>query len=109
MVEKLYKKKHITAKTADEAKIQFDDFLNTTVVQHQDQFMSFDYSKQRLYHFFLTFLHKNEKLKDLWGIMIFSFTLSHGQSEIERGFSVDKEIVVENLLLYVQKESPTTT
>ena len=30
--------------------------------------------------------------------MIFSFTLSRGQSEIERGFSVNKEIVVENLL-----------
>jgi len=30
-------------------------------------------------------------------VMICVFTISHGQSHIERGFSVNKEITIENL------------
>ena len=40
-------------------------------------------------------MHKNDKF--LWKVCIFAFTLSHGQSQIERGFSINKEIVIENL------------
>ena len=30
-------------------------------------------------------------------VFIFIFTLSHGQSQVERGFSINNEIVIENL------------
>ena len=33
----------------------------------------------------------------MWKVFIFIFTLLHGQSQVERGFSVNKEIVIENL------------
>ena len=33
----------------------------------------------------------------MWKVFIFLFTLSHGQSQVERGFSINKEIVIENL------------
>ena len=92
IVEKLYQKGHLRAKAAYDKKVQFIDFANTVVVQHRKQFLNFDYSKQRLHHFCHTFLNRNEKYKDFWGMM--SSTLSHGQSEIERGFSVNKETVI---------------
>ena len=33
----------------------------------------------------------------MWKVFIFFLTLSHGQSPVERGFSINKEIVIENL------------
>ena len=33
----------------------------------------------------------------MWKVFIFIFTLSHGLSQVERGFSIIKEIVIENL------------
>ena len=33
----------------------------------------------------------------MWKVFIFIFTLPHGQSQVKRGFSINKEIVIENL------------
>ena len=33
----------------------------------------------------------------MWKVFIFIFTLSHVQSQVERGFSINKEIVIKNL------------
>ena len=33
----------------------------------------------------------------MWKVFIFIFTLSNGQSQVERGFGINKEIVIENL------------
>ena len=33
----------------------------------------------------------------MWKVFIFIFTLSRGQSQVERVFSINKEIVIENL------------
>ena len=33
----------------------------------------------------------------MWKVFIFIFTLSYGQSQVERGFSINREIVIENL------------
>ena len=52
---------------------------------------------QHLDKFYSEFLHKNQHYKSTWKVFIFTFTLSHGQSQVERGFSINKEIVIENL------------
>ena len=51
---------------------------------------------QRLDKFYGKLLHKNQQYKSMWKFF-FIFTLSHGQSQVERGFSINKEIVIENL------------
>ena len=33
----------------------------------------------------------------MWKVFIFIFTLSHRQSQVDRDFSINKEIVIENL------------
>ena len=38
-----------------------------------------------------------KKFDRLWNISKLSFTSSHGQAAVKRGFSVNKEILVENL------------
>ena len=58
---------------------------------------SFNVSKQRLDKFYGEFLHKNQQYKSMWKVFIFIFTLSHRQSQVDRDFSINKKIVIENL------------
>ena len=39
----------------------------------------------------------NTKFRKCWDVFRLVFTLSHGQAAVERGFSVNKELLVENL------------
>ena len=38
-----------------------------------------------------------DKYKDLWEVRVIIFTISRGQSQIQRGFSINKEVTIENL------------
>ena len=42
-------------------------------------------------------MHGNTKFKKCWDVVKLVFTLSHGQAAVERGFSVNKEPLVEKL------------
>ena len=42
-------------------------------------------------------MHGNTKFRKCWDVFKLVFTLSHGQASIEKGFSVNKELLVENL------------
>ena len=97
VVDKLFKHQQLNNKEADEAKLQFEKFVTNYVPQHSNKFNSFNVSMQHLDKFYGEFLHKNQQYKSMWKIFIFIFALSHGQSQVERGFSINKEIVIENL------------
>ena len=43
------------------------------------------------------YLHRNKKYQDFWYVCKVIFVLPHGQSSIERGFSVNKDLLVESL------------
>ena len=47
--------------------------------------------------FFAVHLSGEDQYKDLWLICKLVFILSHGQSNIERGFSVNKEVLDDNM------------
>ena len=59
-------------------------------------FLNFDYTKDRLDVFFSEMLETNKSYQDVWNIFKMVFLLSHGQASIERGFSVNKHLLVEN-------------
>ena len=61
-----------------------------------EQREKFNYKEDRIDTFFANFI-SNDDFKDLWQICKLIFVLSHGQSNIERGFSVSKEVLQENL------------
>ena len=96
LVDKLYNLKWITAKDADEAKEYFK-FITAVQNEHKDAFLTFDESKVRLDSFFCDFMHGNTKFRKCWDLFKLIFTLSHGQAAVERGFLVNKELLVENL------------
>ena len=42
-------------------------------------------------------MEKDKRFTDLWTVCIFAFVLAHGQSQAERGFNINKAMLVENL------------
>ena len=94
---KQFADKRLTSNESEDAKSQFDDFLSTEVVLNREKFLAFDVIGERLDTFLGLYLHKNTKYASLWKVMIFAFTLTHGQSQVERGFNINSDIVVENL------------
>ena len=97
LADKLFSGQWISARIADEAKQQFDEFLDSVANEHRDKFLNFDYKKDRLDQFLGLLVHRNKKYAAFWVLCKIVFTLSHGQSAVERGFSVNKELLVENL------------
>ena len=97
LVERLCKLKWLNADEADDAKRQYDEFVDTECPKHQEKFASFDKSCDSVDVFLSNFLHKNQAYKVFWKVCSIIFVLSHGQSAVERGFSVNKELLLENL------------
>ena len=89
-VEKLLKYKQLNNKETDEDKLQFEEFVTNHVPWHSSKFNSFNVSLQRLDKLYGEFLHKNQQYKLMWKVFIFIFTLTNGQSQVERGFSINK-------------------
>ena len=54
-----------------------------------------DWKVGQLDKFLGAFLHKNEKFSEFWEVCKIVFVLSHGQSAIDHGISVNKDLVVE--------------
>ena len=46
--------------------------------------------------FLVEFTAKNKEFKRFWFVCKIVYTLSHGQSQVERYFNIYKEILVEN-------------
>ena len=81
--DKLYKHKRLSSVEADGANTQYDDFLRSICVLN--------------YLFLGVFMNKKSKFNDLWKVCKLIFVLSHGQSQSERGFNINKEMLIENL------------
>ena len=62
-----------------------------------DSLKTFDRNKQRLDEFYHSVLSEKEELVDLWKIVQMVLVVSHGQANIERGFSVNDDFLVPNL------------
>ena len=67
--------------------------MNGTVPKNREKFEGFFNSNNG----YIEFLARNEEFKWFRFVCKIIFTLSHGQSQVERGFNVNKEILVENL------------
>lgn len=54
-------------------------------------------TQERLDVFYAEIMHGNSKFKSCWKVFKLVFTLSHGQASVERGFSINKELLTDNL------------
>ena len=72
---------------------QYRKFVSD-VKQYCEKFVSFRVGEDRLDHFLYEELIEKREFEDLWTLFRQQLTLSHGQASVERGFSVNKDIVV---------------
>ena len=97
MCDQLYDKKFLKSNEADDL-WQNQSFLDDIVMENRKLFIAFDYRKESVDLFLGQFLHGNEHYKFMRKVMVFVFTLPHGQSQIERGFNINKEIIIEDMI-----------
>ena len=98
LVDVLFRKKRLSAKSADNCKQQYDEFLEDVQFKHKENSLKFNYLTNRLDDFLCPFLADEKKYENLCYVCKIVMILSHGQSSIERGFSINKEILDNNLL-----------
>ena len=89
VVHKLCTVNHINSKKADNAKLQLEEFQSQVKFQSQAQlrFIKISFLALAMLKSFGSFFHeylKGNKYKDLWEVMVIVFTISHGQSQIEK-------------------------
>ena len=63
----------------------------------------YDANSKRIDDFVGSYVHENSKYRKCWKIIMLVYVLPHGQSVAERGFSINKEVKVENLSLISQQ------
>ena len=97
IVELMHEKGHWSAKEGEDAKYQFDDLIDNMAQKNFELFSGFDWGKDHLDDFYGQWLNKNKTYSSLWKVLIFSFVLSHGQSEIECWFNINDNLLVVNL------------
>ena len=97
IVELMDEKGHLSAKEGNDAKYQSNDFIDNITQKNFELSSGFDWGKDHLDNFYGQWLNKNKTYSSLWKVLILSFVLSHGQSEIECGFNINDNLLVENL------------
>ena len=97
LIDLLFEHKRLTNNEANDAKNQYEDFLATAVGVNKDYFREFEFTNARIDDFFSFYMSGKKNFDQLWKVTIFVCVLSHGQASIERGFNINKEVLVENL------------
>ena len=97
ILEKLVSSHHFAANQANNAKSQYTNFLQLIVNRNHSSFSDFNVDESRLDEFLMLYLESCSRLPQLSEIAKFIMVLPHGQSASERGFSANKNLLVENL------------
>ena len=97
LIQGLYELKILSEKEADNAKQEYQEFISSLCIEKKDDFLSFNMDSGRLDVFFGGYLHHNDKFSNMWKVCKVILTLSHGQADVERGFSINKEMLVDNM------------
>ncbi|KAK5874614.1 hypothetical protein PBY51_019545 [Eleginops maclovinus] len=84
-------------KCCDDVLREFGQFFDTSLMLASDSFHKFTPQSDRLDEFYHGLLANKAEFRHLWEVVQLALILSHGQASVERGFSVNKEVMVENL------------
>ena len=95
LLQKLPDLKQVTSKQCDNTQVQLLEFMDSVKV-NRAEFESYDRKLCRLDEFYFSKVGV-EKFPDLCLVIKLVLTLSHGQASVERGFSINQNLVVENL------------
>ena len=96
LVDKLFESKWLSSEKSDLAKKEYDTLIQSANQELKDKFLGFK-SEGRIDSFFGELMHGISKYKNCFEVFKLIFVLSHGQAAVERGISVNKELLTENL------------
>lgn len=95
LVQMMFDSGQITTSHADDSKREYVQFINSfTIRKHLNEF-SLD--NDRLDTLYVQLMKNESCYQHLWTIAKKVFILFHGQAAVEGGFSINKDILVENL------------
>ena len=87
----------LAAHETDDADLQYNEFVDSECSKYREKFVTVDKFTDVVGLFLGEFLHKNQTYISFWRVCGIIIVLSYGQSTIKRGFSVNKQLLVENL------------
>ena len=79
------------------SKTQFQRFLFNDVKENKENFLSVNKNQKRLDVFLYDYVGKVVEYNQIRKLIQFILTMSHSQADVERGFSVNEELLVENM------------
>ena len=97
--------KKTAASVADLAKGEYSKFCETVLVENEEVFLSFDKDKDLLDYFLWKFTGLKMYAK-LHQVIKIALTLSHGQAQVELGFSNNKSLIDDNIYVHPLTPSP---
>ena len=97
LLEKLMNLKQRSADDCDSVMRQYKIFIGEVGRHTREEFSAFNHIDDELDTFLFTHLGKKPRFEELWSLVKLLLTLSHGQSQVERGFSVNKDITSTNM------------
>ena len=98
LVQILYEANHITASGAERAESQFATLTVKAASTLTEDFERFDRKKERLDHFCYRVIGDDGENKELFNDVVrLVLTMSHGNASVESGFSINSDLLVENL------------
>lgn len=89
--------KKLSDESGDSAVHEFRNFTMDFAVKNKNDFVNYKPHSDRIDKFYYQCLHDDHQFQNLWHVIQKLLLLSHGQADVERGFSINKKIEVENL------------
>lgn len=101
LVAEFVRIKRLSYFAADRIKLQFDNLISLSTTRFNEKFESFD-EKEHSLDVFYSDLFKTKQAfpngcDDLYSLVKDVLILSHGQADVEKGFSINKGMLIENL------------
>ena len=96
LVQILFEKKWLSEVVADKGKTHFSQLRSGASEEWLQMFTSFDWNKERSDVFCHKAIGSKEEFKEIWSVFQILFILSQN-ARVESGFSVNADMLVENL------------
>jgi len=97
VLEKLMSWKWLTGDECDVTLREFKNLADDMTKYHKQEAERFEPTSDRLDTFYCELCTGKDTFKHIWKVIKMMLTLSHGQSDIERGFSVNSDIATANM------------
>ena len=97
LLTKLVDYKKIKSSGPDQAKFEFSHFMNTLMKENKDEFLPFRKETDQLDEFFWRYVGSKDQFKSLRKLFQIVLILSHGQAQVECGFTINKQLLDDNV------------